>query len=323
MINTEKPAVIALTKQCKNIGIVNNAIPQPETWGYIKYKYTHKGERIDEQVSIEYQNTAKTLTESLFQELIEINKFDNISLYEPVLRHDLDFMQELPIDTTVAKEICAVMNTDILISIDQFLVNTIADEVPYDFGATLRYLDAKTNTRLRVYSKTGKQLTDPLLISDSIYWVATYIANKLISDDSIPSLEDAVKEATAYTAKQIAKAFAPYWTQEYRIYYGDVKEASKKVENNEWLEVIQIWQQAFDKETKTKRKARIAHNIALGYEVSDNINEALKWSQTSIELFAEALDTSIDTYNLVQANNYQQQLISRYNDFRILDLSKD
>ncbi len=325
VINVQKPAQITLPTTIDNIGIVNNAIPQPALWGHADYKYTKKGERIEEEVEVSSDSVCYIFTETLFELLSDSETFKNITLYEYPLREDISFQEEKPIDTLAIIELSNILNADAIISLDRFLTSTAQHEEPYDFDTKLRLLDLKMEARFRVYSKQGKLLTTPFYFTDSIYWSEIYTNDykQLLSEDSIPYREEAIKQASVYAAEKIAKAFSPSWTDEPRIYYGDDKPANNFVKENNWTAALSSWEKAYNNEQKMKKKARLANNIALAYELSDDIRNALKWAQTSVQLFTESAETSVDQNNLSIANSYYNELLSRYKEFKIMDIRKE
>ncbi|MDL2214875.1 DUF6340 family protein [Dysgonomonas sp. OttesenSCG-928-M03] len=324
VVNVQKPAQITLPNTIDNIGIVNNAIPQPALWGHTNYKYTKKGERIDEAVEVASDSICYIFTETLFELLSDSETFKNVSLYEYPLREDLSFQEEKPTDSLAINKLSHILNADAIISLDRFLVGTAQHEEPYDFDMKFGSLDLKMEARFRIYSKQGELLTSPLYFTDSIYWTEIYTNDKhLLSDDSIPNREEALKQASVYAAEKIAKAFSPSWIDEPRIYYGDDKPANNFVKENNWTAALSSWENAYNKEQKVKKKARLANNIALAYELSDDIRNALKWAQISVQLFTESAETSVDQNNLSIANSYYNELQNRYKDFKIMDIRKE
>jgi len=325
VVDVQKPAQLTLPSHIKNIAIVDNAVPQPKLWGHIDYKYTKKGERLYEEASAPADSICDIFTETLYEGLLNTNMFDNVSLFEYPVREDLSFSEERPLDSLRVRELAEISSSDAIFSLDRFLVSTIARDEPYDFENTEKFLDLKLEARFRLYSKEGNMISSPFYFSDSLYWSAVFTkrGDRLLTQDSLPSREEAIKQAAVYTAEKITGAFTPKWVNEARVYYGENKEANKLVDANNWTDAIKIWQNAFEIEEKNKKKARLASNIALGYELSDNIKEALQWAQTAVDLYDGTAENSIDNAYFLAAKFYQDNLLERYKDFRILDLRKD
>lgn len=317
VVNVEKPAQITLPNHIDNIVIVNNTMPQPEDIGHAEYI---KGRRTNSQISVNADSVNYILAANLFDELADKEYFDDVIFYDEPIRENGDFRDIFPLDTTIAKEICIANKADAIISIDRFLVSTISNEDDFEFGTTIKYLDVKMDVRFQVYSNKGTAISPPFYLNDSIYWVATYSEDIPLSD-TIPSREQAMKVAAQYMAEKVATALAPYWNSELRWYFGDVKAANKMMSNSDWSGALSLWKSAYEKETKNiKKKARLASNIALAYELSDELKEALRWITISCDLFEKTEETTVDTANLIRATEYKDDLIIRYNDFRLLDM---
>lgn len=321
-INVQKPAQITLPRQVNNIAIVNNAIPQPPFQGHIEYKYTKKGERYNEEFIVENDSICSFMTEVLFENMVDLDYFENVSLYEYPLRDDLSYLEERPIDSITVKELCSAMNADALVSLDRFIASSVKHGEPYNIDLEHRFLDLKMEANFHIYSKNGQLISPPIYMRDSIYWEDIYSPAKksILSEDSIPTHKEALEQTAGYIAEKIAKAFVPVWEEEPRLVFGDNKEAGKKAISNDWDGAMTLWKTDFEKEQKIKKKARLASNIALGYELSDNITEALKWAGTAVELFSQSLETNIDRNYFEMAKDYQEELIKRHQDFRILDI---
>lgn len=320
VINVEKPAEITLPKTINNICIVNNATPQPDGWGHFDYKYTNNEEITEENIWARNDSTDIILSETLFGDLVQLNYFDSISIYGYALREDTSFLEEKPIAPNIIQDISQQTNSDAVLAINRFLVSTASHEEPYSYDTDIKFLDAKIDAIVKIYSKTGQPISENIHFSDSIYWTALYAGKFLISDDSLPSREEAIKEVTYYAAEKISKALVPSWIDEPRILYGDSKAAVAKTSENDWKGALAIWKIEFDKTDKTRKKARIAHDIALAYELSDDIGTALEWSEKSVQLFSEVQETSIDKDHWEMAKNYHDVLLKRANDFKILNI---
>jgi len=323
VLNVQRPAEITLPKTIQSIGIVNNAIPQPSTFGHQRLKYSEKGERELDEVTVESDSSCIWLTEALFEELSQMNYLKNISFYEFPLREDLAFQDIRPVDSLDVKDLAQIMNVDAILSLDRFIIGSVVHSQLMSFEAEGRFLDMKVNAVFHLYSKDGRVISPPLSFQDSIYWEGLYSGGHQISYEGIPDMKDAVRDAIDYTAETVAQALTPQWFGEYRTYYGDVKDANKKVESDNWKEALEIWKSAYETEQKnTKKKARLAYNIALANEVSDDIREALSWAEKSVKLFNESTETSIDIKNKEDAESYYNHLMDRFREFKVLDLQE-
>ncbi len=322
VINIQKPAQVSLPGSIGNVIIVNNLVVQPSLQGNTIMKYDNVGKPVFEEISVPTDSLGIILSETLYDKLVDLNSFKEVSIYDKSLRDDLSFQQIQPIDSLAVKEICAISNSDVILSLDRFYVASNAKEDMDEFEISYHDLDLKMSASFSIYSKEGRLISSSLTMVDSIYWSALYQGKRLISSYPLPTREDALKEAARYAGEKIADALVPYWDEAPRLYYSENKEALKLVEKDQWGEALKLWQIDYDRESKDKRKARLAFNIALGYELTDNLKEAINWANTASGLFQQSLNTSVDRQNYQRAEEYKKELLARFSDFKLLDATK-
>ena len=56
----------------------------------------------------------------------------------------------------------------------------------------------------------------------------------------------------------------------------------------QWQEAISVWQSYYESERNNVSKAKVANNIALVYEMLDDIDSAYNWATIAFDLFHEA-----------------------------------
>lgn len=318
VINVEKPAEVTLPSNIHSIAIVNNSVQQPKDAGHTAYL---RGKKTEQEIQVSTDSVDIILMEGIYEKLAEKEYFDNVTLYPDLTRSDDDFTEIVELTPSRLIEISNSSHSDAVVAINKVTLMTKTDSKIYNEydGTTLNTLDLDMYAIFRIYSTKGEPISPPFSITDSIYWVETSFGNEIVTD-TLPSREDALKIGAAYLSQKISKVFTPSWINEPRLYYGDVKEAIAKLNENKWIEARLIWVEEFEKEDKIKRKARLANNIALTYELADEIKEATRWIQISCDLFSEEQVTSVDKDYLTRAQGYKDVLIDRVNDFRILDL---
>jgi tetratricopeptide (TPR) repeat protein len=97
--------------------------------------------------------------------------------------------------------------------------------------------------------------------------------------------------------------FVPHWSTDARWYYknfsSEWKRATVFAAAKKWEEAAEVWMPLFEKTTQWKRKARLASNLALCYEIKGDFSKALEYAQTSYDLFAKFTDEE-NTYRKIQ-----------------------
>lgn len=320
VINIEQPAELNFPKNITKIGIINNAVSQPENLGHLTETYTENGTITTEKTIVKSDSNNILLTNALFNALIDINYFDSVSVYKYPLRSDTSYLNVYEIDSDKVKQLCEETNSDAILSLDRFIVSSYLHNEFYDIDINMKYLDLKINALFRLYSKSGEAISPLLNMSDSIFWTAAYNQSECISEKDIPTREDAVKQAIIYTAEKFGATIVPSWVEEPRFYYGDIKKANKEMANNNWIAARNLWLKTFEDLPESKKKGRLANNIALTYELDDDLKNALKWTKIAQELFFKFSKTRFDMKDIEMSKDYETKLQKRYNDFKLLDM---
>lgn len=317
IVDVERPPAIVLPNSIKNLTIVNNSVLQPENVGH---KDALFGREVSSDISVSNDSVDIILMQTLAQNVGAIDQFESVYLYENPIRDDEDYSSVKPITEEQIKEIANNTGADAILSIDKIILNTTINTFPaYDYYIdSYKTLDLSLDLEMTYYSNVGKQISPPIEIQDTIFWIEAFYNGQILTDPN-PSREEAVNAGAEVIANLIATRMQTDAESVARIYYGDIKAANKMADANNWSAAIEFWTTAYNKETKDKKKGRIASNIALGYELTDNLDEAIKWITTSISLFEKEQKNSVDSEYLQNAKYYQQELLQRKEDFKILD----
>ncbi len=99
-----------------------------------------------------------------------------------------------------------------------------------------------------------------------------------------PSVWNVMFQSSARAGNEYAHRIAQQWVQESRTLYNlsgeGFEDAIAFSKNNNWDKAIEIWQNAL-KIKDPEIASKSAYNIAVAYEVKDNLNAALDWAAKS------------------------------------------
>lgn len=322
VLDIQKPAEITLPESINSVVIVNNFVNQPSNYGHRTITYDKKGNKQIENIKINTDSLDFIFSETIFKTLSDIDYFNTISIYDQSLRNDISFGRIQPLNQTDIEEISNLTNSDAVISLNRFVIVSELEEKSYQESVkvTEKILKGEMLANFCVYNQKGDLISTPVIaLSDSIFWSSSYINNTLASDYDLPTRDDAIKECAKYAGEKIAKSLTPQWSKELRAYYNENKNALKLFEDGKYSDAIQIWTYNFNEETNEKKKARLAFNIALANELSDNIEESLEWINKSVDLFKLTQKTSIDTNHYTRAFYYKERLEERFNELKMLN----
>lgn len=319
-ISVQRPAEITIPLDIATISVVNNAVDQPADIGHKYFQY----KRELGVVEVKADSINSILTGALAQFLDEAQFYSRVSFYPHALRNDQSFLQEKPLEASDVQEICESEGADAVLSLDRFLVLLESDKEHLGGGVETNTLVTRMQAKFSLYTKEGERLMSPLAHTDSLFWQEVVQGDYPLTEP-MPSREDALKESAIYMATKMEGSFVPHWEEQNRWFYSgastQLKQAGLYINSNRWEDALAIWQSLYDTENNSKQKAKLASNIALAYEIGDNLEEALNWINVAQDLL-EASQKSNEDKDLLRAMAYKKGLEIRANDFLTLDLQQ-
>jgi tetratricopeptide (TPR) repeat protein len=164
-------------------------------------------------------------------------------------------------------------------------------------------MDFYSMAHWRIYEPSSETiLVDVLMNQDTIFW-DNYDYDLVELFKALPT----VKEATIQTGIKIALDFsdiiAPRWKSDTRYYYvvknKKVDESVQLAAQGKWDEALDNWLKYADHGNRSTR-SKIMLNIALGYEMTGDIEKAIEWAKKSLSV----------SYREV-TNHYIKELLKR------------
>lgn len=223
-------------------------------------------------VSTELEGDGKVAAETLAENIANVNYFDQVIICDSVFRAK----DEVPrVNVLLTKEeiqqLAEDLNVDMIFSFDRIHIQTKPGVLFFpDFPMPIDAVDAVISPIVRVYIPNREK---PLFIvakQDTISWEM----EPTLSDKKI------VKEASEYAASIPIKHLLPHWDTVTRFYYDggsvEMRDAGVCLRENDWDGAYNLWKTVYDKK-KGQQKMRAALNIALYYEMKDDVEKAIEW----------------------------------------------
>jgi len=236
-----------------------------------------------------------TLLKAMGDLLFESGRYDVVIPENRFLPFERNSFLTYEMPWPEVRELCEIYNTDALLSIDHFKTRVITSYdkdtyySPVD-GQFYAYSTADIKIAyeavLRVYEPAAEKVLVRKIMRDTIFW-----------DDAGPTATELfqhftpVKQALTETGIAVALDFtdeiSTTWTQEKRtiFYKGDskLKQAAGIVNAGEWEQAMVIWKDIAEKTNSKSLKSKAEMNIAVGYEIQGNLDEAISWALKSYE----------------------------------------
>lgn len=322
-VETREPAQVTLPVDVMRITIVNNVVQQPDDIGHY---LTQLGRSGTERAKASSDSIAIFYTEALTQFLNEEDYFQQVTFYNKPLREDSDFFREQALSPEKMNDIRKETNADAVISLDKLIVETDKREHFRQQGYTYSDMTGKIQSVIRAYLPTMDGKIPTVQYTDSLHWEGFDIQDNLAySEMMLPSREEAMKILAVRAAEKMTNVFAPHWEMQDRWYYTMPNTLMREGENfakgADWENAINKWELFYNSQSNKTSKAKAASNIALAYEMSDDMDKAFEWAKKANDLFNES--TSPNSLERKRSQLYMNEIERRRSTTNSIDMSKD
>ena len=291
-METYEPAQVTLPSNVLRVVVVNNVVEQPENIGHnlrlLGSTNLYRDQASSDSIAIFY-------TEALAQFIDEEDYFLDVAYYNRPLRSDEDFLSESLLPPDDMNKIRIETGANAIISLDRLIIETEKKELFRQRYQDYTFCDlkGKIESTLRIYLPTMDGKIPVIKYSDSLSWEGFDIGdNRAYSEMVLPSREEAMKILAVRAAEKMSYLFAPHWKRQDRWYYTMSSSLMRKgeafAEKTDWPNAISNWETFFNSRSNKVEKAKAANNLALAYEMKDNMEEALYWAKIANQLFSES-----------------------------------
>lgn len=278
-IDILQPSELQLNPQIQSVAILNNSPEQATDVGHTTYSQVYKYGR---------QARKKKISN------------DDIKV-DSITKHAIDIMKENLMNSMLfsSVEIGRYEDTP---KVYLGNINQTFDLYPVDalvVLASLQYQENYSQIYYEYYDKTEEEVEVVIESKWFVYSAMSYIQPvKFSSRDTfywnLPEVDRAecVKIAAWENAKEAAQQITPYWISVNRLYYAGSSFVYSKIDEfikvQNWEEAAKLWMEIYNGENKdSSKKARMAFNMALFFEMKTDIESAQMWLNTAIDIFSK------------------------------------
>lgn len=324
-IDTLRPAEINVSQDIKTVLVLDRTMPSKKNqWLTIgEGVLTGEGLMADRAAAQELVNSLKnTLQRSprykvvIASERLEGNSLTAVFPDPLSLTTQNTLLRRYGADAIVALEI---LDSDFIVTEGQGKVNSKAsnreNRTEAKEEAPQWQAEGVGNIKvgIRMYDPKNRNLIDQQLLSKTNTWKATG-KTKAHALAALIGKEEATRDLCRRLGHDYAFKIAPMPIKLNRSFFTKSKESDalehggRLAEVGNWQESIEVWEKGIHAAQKPKDKARMAYNIAVAYEVLNDLPQALEWSQKA---YSE--------YGSKDGRNYAQQLQARIQDEEIVE----
>lgn len=193
------------------------------------------------------------------------------------------------------KEWCETYKTDAVLSLDFFKTRVITEYdqlVNFDQENNSFYDFAHAKMKVsyealfRIYDAEKEGVIYRKFLRDTILWEASDRTTSALFSHFTP-VKDALAETGIAIALDVSAEISPVWRTENRKYFvtGDenLKSATVLVDSNQWETAIGLWKNLAGTARQKSVKSKAEFNVAVGYELTGDIDAAIQWGLKSFE----------------------------------------
>ena len=215
-------------------------------------------------------------------------------------------------------ELCEIYNTDAVLSLDHFKTRVMTsyekdsyyspvDGQFYSYSAA----DIKVafEALFRVYDPTLNKVVLREIMRDTIFWDDVGPTAAILFDHFTP-VKQALTETGIAIALDFSEMISTIWRQERRniFYKGDseLKQATELVDADEWEQAVALWKKIAESSNSKSIKSKAEYNLAVGYEIQGNIDDAISWALKSYETMFRT-----NTYTYLEILKYRKNELNK------------
>ncbi len=193
------------------------------------------------------------------------------------------------------KGLCETYNTDAVLSMDFYktgVQTAYSRETFYDpfsdnyYRGSVAQMQVNYMAMFRIYEPGDEKVLVREFIRDTLIWEGADIDARQLFGHFTP-VKQALSEAGIAAALDFSDKIATGWRQEQRSYFSsgpdELKRGAGLAKSGDWGAAIAEWKK-FETNTGSKSlKSKASFNIAVGYEILGNLDQAVSWALKSYE----------------------------------------
>lgn len=318
-VDVLKPADITIPGKHEKIAVVNRSLPGKGEKGgnFVEGLFTGEGIHQD-------RNASDNCINSFSIAVNEAPKYKSTVNTNYDLRGTGTKQWPLPLDWDTVQKLANQYDADLIIVLETFdsdtryfsntkNVTTTVDGQKVTKTKYIEGLEVFIDAGWRVYDPANKKVLDQQGFRDAKIWEYDDYDIET-ARRKIPSKRDAVEQAGGYAGYMYAKRISPTWATEPRTIFKtrnpEMKLAVKYARQKNWNEAYNIWNN-LKNDSDVKVSAYALHNLAVYYEVNNDIELALQFANDAYKKYnnnyTAALINTL-TYRQAEINRLDEQL---------------
>ncbi len=236
-----------------------------------------------------------TTLKALGELLYESGRYDFVIPVDRFLDFKKNSFLSYEMSWDKVKELCEQYQTDAVLSIDHYktevetsfnretFYNPMSDEY---VDALLAQMQVRYEVMFRIYDPVNEKVILREFERDTLFWEDADATTRDLFRRFTP-VKQALNEAGIAIAIDFSEKIGTNWHQEQRSYFTKgnqvFEQAADLSSNGEWQQSIALWEQVAESSKSKVEKSKAEYNIAVGYEILGNLDQAVAWALKSYE----------------------------------------
>lgn len=315
-IDVLRPAKITFPADIDRVWIMNNSSPQPDDFGHVTELFNEKRRKI----SVDTDSLA-IFSLAAFAQAVEEKEFFSITGVEyNSLKNGSDFLLTSPPNDFAVADLARKNQVNGIISLNRIIVNDdVAEIFNQEENTFIAYMEARYEKHWSIHYPEKQQVFN-LVTKDTVYWESeSYYRQRALN--GLPDRRDALIDGALITGGRDVNKFIPYWEEVDRYFFSSNSKAFKPgmdaVYKKDWDAAITNWESHLLNTKNDNQKAKVAHNLAVVYEIKGNVAKAYEYSNKALEYFMNAVVVNYQHLLFVVEQN--TNLKTRLTELKVLN----
>jgi len=296
VIEIPQPSSKELSPDIQSLTLVNRTVDSRYTDlpSDTLQKIFYKAQFNIDTIVYDLQSVDTTL-QALGQLLFESGRYDYVIPENRFLPFQKNAFLTSPMPWPEVKQLCETYNTDAVLSLDHFKTRVITRyerdsyyspvENEY-YPAYVAGMKIEYEALFRVYDPATLKIVSSDFLRDTLVWDDADATTRDLFSRFTP-VKQALTEAGIAIALKYSNKISIQWREERRKYFtkgsSEFKQAGQIANNGDWKTAIALWKDITEKSGSKSVKSKAQLNIAVGYEMLGDVNEAVNWAVKSYE----------------------------------------
>jgi len=314
-IEVLRPAKITFPTDIERVLIVNNSKPQAHDYGHVTELFDQK----KRMISIDTDSLSVYTLAAFAESVQEKEFFSSVNVDYNTIKSTGDYMSTIPPAQNEIAGLAEKNKVNAVISLDRILVNDNVSELfNQEENTFIAYMEARYEKYWTIHFPEKQQVLN-LITKDTVYWESeSYYRQRAMN--GLPVRRDALIDGALITGSRDVNKFIPYWEKVDRYFFNfknkSFKPGMDAVYKKDWEGAISCWEKLLLNAKSETYKAKIAHDLAVAYEIRENIEKAYEYSNKSLEFFMNSIIVDYQHFMFVVEHNNMLKL--RLADKKIL-----